>query len=119
MATLRQFSKGDDIVITITPESGVSIDTTNDKICVYPDNLDLNNETSISEKIKIYSIMNTNGVYTSTIPKGDTSGANMPAGDYTIELKYGGHNNTPVSIIRQNHAFTLVESGYNVRNPQS
>lgn len=115
MANLRQFSKGEDIKITITPDSGVTISVSEAKVVVYPDSLDLSNESSSSSKIKEYGLTLSNSVYTATIPKADTSSDNMPAGDYTIELKYGS---SEVSIVRQNHAFTLVESGYNVKNPQ-
>ncbi len=110
MATLRQFKKGETINITVAPESGVTM--TSPVLYVYPDNLDLQSEPTSSPKIQKITNPTTSGSsYVFTILPSVTGGANMPAGDYTIELKYGSSND--ISIVSQNHAFTLVESGYN------
>ena len=111
MAAIKQFNKGETINITITPDSSVTM--TSPVLYVYPDNLKLDS-LSASDKAKIQEIStftDGDGKKIFTIPPDTTKGANMPAGDYTVELKYG--SGTDISIVKQNHAFTLVESGYN------
>ena len=109
MANLRQFNKGEAITITVTPETGVTL--TDPVLYVYPDALDLDNSPDVN---KIHEIRNpsvSGSIYTFTITPAITKSDNMPSGDYTVELKYG--SDSAITIVKQNHAFTLVESGYN------
>ena len=132
MANLRQFNKGETIQITVTPDSGVKMDSP--ILYVYPDSLDLN---SNPDTLKIQKIPDVSeGAYTDgseddngNIRKSNdaeyvfsicpdvTGDADMPAGDYTVELKYGSSND--ITVVKQNHAFTLVESGYNKKESAS
>lgn len=111
MANIRQFKKGETIKITVTPDSGVTIEKA--MLYVYPDGLDLSSENAGSPKIqKISNPTTVDGNMVFTLIPSQTGGDNMPAGDYTIELKYGTGDD--ISIVSQNHAFTLVESGCNI-----
>lgn len=115
MATLRQFCKGETIKITVTPDADTTM--TSPVMFVYPDNLVLNSEAAGSDKIIRVPTTGTqtaegDGTFIFTIPSTITRSDNMPAGDYTIELKYGS---TEISIVKQNRAFTLVDSGYNTK----
>ena len=114
MANLRQFNKGETIQITVTPDTGVTM--TSPVLYVYPDSLDLNRNPDTNKIIKIDTSTGTT-TKTFTIGPTTTGGANMPAGDYTVELKYGSSND--ITVVKQNHAFTLVESGYNKKESAS
>lgn len=114
MANLRQFNKGETIKITVTPDTGVSMESP--VLYVYPDNLDLNTDPDTKKIIAIENPIESGSDKVFTIDPSKTGGDDMPAGDYTVELKYGS---TDITIVKQNHAFTLVESGYNVKNPPS
>ena len=114
MANLRQFNKGETIQITVTPDTGVTM--TSPVLYVYPDSLDLNSNPDTSKIIKIDTFTGVTTM-TFTIDPTTTGGSNMPAGDYTVELKYGSSND--ITVVKQNHAFTLVESGYNKKDPIS
>lgn len=114
MAVLKQFCKGETIKVTVMPDEGMTMG--NPVMYVYPDSLVLSNETTGSAKIiRIPSSgvqqAQDDGSYVFSISSAITRN-DMPAGDYTIELKYGS---TEISIVKQSRAFTLVDSGYDVK----
>lgn len=89
-------------------------------VCVYPDGLDIlnsanqnkvtiidsENETVDLKVPYIVRIGEKNEVQC-VIPYKRTASENMPAGKYTMEIRYGG---SIISVITRNNAFTLVNA---------
>lgn len=131
MANLNQFYKGEAIKITVADDEGRALvgeyNSSGEKgnysefpdifkfagLRAYPDDLNLDNgdsskikpfkpDTSDSGAGKVFSIA------------GDVS-KTMEEGQYTVELIYGqGDNNR--TIVKTNHAFTLVGSAFKREN---
>lgn len=107
MAQLAQFYRGESIPLAVTPAEDESIDGC--IMLVYLDDLDLTETTNASKVVQISTYTETEGVYVFEIPP--TTSIAMKAGHYTVELYYGSR-----TIVRQNNAFLLVDSGYALKN---
>lgn len=103
MAQITQFYRGETIPIVVTPESGETL--VDCVMLVYPDNLDLTDESNVEKIVKIDTPTTQDDSLVFTLSSEDTLA--MTAGPYTVELYYGD-----MTIVRSNNAFVLVDSGY-------
>lgn len=107
MAQITQFYRGETIPIVVTPESGETL--TDCVMLVYPDNMDLTDESNAEEIVEIDTSTTQDDSLVFTIPAATSK--DMAAGAYTVELYYGD-----VTIVRSNNAFVLVDSGYALKS---
>lgn len=129
MANLNQFYKGEAIKITVADDEGNALvgeySSTGVKgtydgstykyagLRAYPD--DLNLENGESTKIKPFKPATSgNGAGKVFSIAGDVS-KTMEEGQYTVELIYGTGNDDR-TIVKTNHAFTLVGSAFKREN---
>lgn len=131
MANLNQFYKGEAIKITVADDDGNALvgeyNSTGDKgnhsenpdtykyagLRAYPD--DLNLENGESTKIKPFKPATSgDGAGKVFSIAGDVS-KTMEEGQYTVELIYGTGNDDR-TIVKTNHAFTLVGSAFKREN---
>lgn len=110
MANLTQFYRGEKVPITMTPAAGETISGLG--MYVYLDDLDLTNSANADKVVSVPSPTQSGSSYIFTIPAATTK--DMKAGSYTVELYYG-----TTTIVRANRAFTLVDSGYALKNPSN
>lgn len=131
MANLNQFYKGEAIKITVADDEGSALvgeytydgvkgnhsdNPDTDKFAglrAYPD--DLNLENGDVNKIKPFKTASSGeGAGILFIIDGDVS-KTMEEGQYTVELIYG-ENDAARTIVKTNHAFTLVGSAYKLKD---
>lgn len=112
MTEMIQFYRGSVITFTVYPEGDASMSSC--KALIYPDNLDLTNPANADKIVELDEYDTVDGNYVFKIPTDTTK--DMKAGSYTIELYYGADD---VVVNRYNNKFTLVDSGYALKESVS